>query len=246
MSERRRVEPVDLSGADIPFLNLQGARVRGMNLTGAHITDAFMPNTVVEGMYAGLSVNGVRVAPHVFAEIRRMHPLLAELAPTTADGMRRAFEVVYGLWDAIVARVRAVPEDVAQTRVDDEWSTVETLRHLVFATDGWILRTVADDPNPFHPWGLPPPFWLDTAAGIDHTAKPSFADAVTMRNERVARVRAIVAGLTDADLDEVRHPSTDGPPPGEHKVGDALRTILDEEYWHSTYVTRDLDVLTAG
>ena len=41
--------------------------------------------------------------------------------------------------------------------VDEQWSYLETLRHLVFATDRWVTGPVLRDANPFHPLGMPNP-----------------------------------------------------------------------------------------
>lgn len=48
-------------------------------------------------------------------------------------------------WEATTRRARRLPPGAAYERVDGEWSFVETLRHLVFATDGWIRRAVLGD-----------------------------------------------------------------------------------------------------
>lgn len=137
-------------------------------------------------------------------------------------------------------------ESLLHERVGDEWSFVETLRHLVFVTDSWILRVIADDATPFHPIGLPPPFFEGFDVGLDVAADPLLAEVVAVRADREARVRGIVNALSDDDLGRVCEPSTQGAPPGAHKLGDALRTVLNEEYWHYTYAVRDLDVLTAA
>ncbi len=196
-------------------------------------------------MFVGLKINGIEVAPLIEAEIRRLHPVVNDLKPTTADGVRKGFGIVYDLWAKLVARAHELDEALVHERVGDEWSFVETLRHLVFATDAWILRVVADDPEPYHPLGLPPPFWEGVDVGRDTDADPMLAEVVAVRADREARVRGIVDALTDADLDRMCEPSTAGMPPGAHKLGDALRTILSEEYWHYTYAVRDLDSLTA-
>jgi hypothetical protein len=244
MSERERVQSVDLSGKDIEFLDLGAARVRNANFEGLRVDDSWMPATTINGMYSGLVVNGIAVAPHVFAEIRRLHPLLAELSPKTADGVRHGFDVVYGLWDALEARAAELDEEVLRQRVDDEWCFVETMRHLIYATDCWFVRVVLDDPEPFHQLARSHTPAHGSDPGIDVDADPSYADVLAARHARQSRVRTSLATLTDADLDSVCEPTTPGNPPGSHKLGDALRTILDEEYWHSTYATRDLDALT--
>jgi hypothetical protein len=70
---------------------------------------------------------------------------------------------------------------------------------------------------------------------------PSYAEVLAVRAERVAMVRDFLASVTDAQLDEERrnpwapqHPET---------VRSCLHTILEEEWEHLRYATRDLDVL---
>lgn len=78
-----------------------------------------------------------------------------------------------------VERARSLPEPWLYERVDDEWSFVETLRHLVFATDGWLLRMVRQLPRPDHPWGLAAGFVDDAGAlGIDPSATPALGDVL--------------------------------------------------------------------
>ena len=45
--------------------------------------------------------------------------------------------------------------ELLHERVDDEWSFIETLRHLVFATDAWVSRAILGQPSPRDPLGLP-------------------------------------------------------------------------------------------
>jgi len=44
--------------------------------------------------------------------------------------------------------------ELLHERVDDEWSFVETLRHLVFATDAWVRRAILGQPSPWDPLDL--------------------------------------------------------------------------------------------
>ena len=77
------------------------------------------------------------------------------------------------------------------------------MRHLVYVTDAWASRTVLDEPMPYHRLGLPqtayPP--ADAAAlGMDLAARPSYAEVLAARADRMALVRGIVDGLTDTEL----------------------------------------------
>ena len=124
----------------------------------------------------------------------------------TADDYRAMWDTIERLWSEAVARARRLPESARQERVDDEWSFVETLRHLVFATDAWASRTVLDDPMPYDRLGYThsgyPP--ADAAAiGVDLDARPSFDEVMEVRADRMASMRRIVDGLTDEELDAI-------------------------------------------
>jgi hypothetical protein len=77
-----------------------------------------------------------------------------------------------------------LPEGALRLRVDDQWSFVEELRHLVFATDAWVGRTILDEPMFYYRLGLlhtayPP---ADAAVhGIDLDACPSSAQMLEVR-----------------------------------------------------------------
>jgi hypothetical protein len=126
---------------------------------------------------------------------------------------------------------------------------VETLRHLVFATDAWASRTVLDEPMPFHRLGFahsgyPPE--SAAALGVDLDARPSFDEVLEVRTDRQAAVRRIIEGLTD---DELRRECTRPPAPGypeeTRTVGHCLRVVMTEECEHLRYAERDLAVLEA-
>ena len=126
---------------------------------------------------------------------------------------------------------------------------METLRHLVFATDAWASRTVLDDPMPYARLGCPqggyPP--ADAAAiGIDLDARPSFDQVMEVRADRMAVVRRIVDGLTDVELERLcaRSPAP-GYPEEPRTVRQCLRVVMNEECEHHRYAVRDLAVLEA-
>ena len=57
-------------------------------------------------------------------------------------------------WQVTVSRARELSEATLNDRVDEEWSFVETLRHLVLTTHCWLRRMVKGIDRPYHPWGL--------------------------------------------------------------------------------------------
>ena len=75
--------------------------------------------------------------------------------PGTADEIREMWAVTQGRWESTLGQAGALPEDAVHERVGDEWSFVETLRHLVFVHDAWVARALLDE-TAYHPLGLPP------------------------------------------------------------------------------------------
>jgi hypothetical protein len=150
-------------------------------------------------------------------------------------------------WEATTERALRLPEAVQRERVGGEWSIVETLRHLVFATDCWLFRAIMLEPRPYRRWGLP---WSGAgpefiqAAGLDTSASPGLAEILPTRRQHQQAVRETLQGLTDAGLAEVRAaPDDPGHPSGEHSVLQCLHVLLNEEWQHHRYAVRDLDVL---
>ena len=132
---------------------------------------------------------------------------------------------------------RALDPDQLDESVEGEWSFVETLRHLVFATDRWITGPVLHDPNPFHPLGMPnPPYDEVTSRYFDLDARPTLDEVVAVRRERMDRVAALVNAI-DADELNRQVPSPNG---GTTTVMSCLHIIFREEWWHDQYANRDL------
>lgn len=224
--------------------DLTGARLVDCDLTGVKVVDGWLVDVDLSGYVQGLVVNGVDVTAYVEGELDRRHPERVQLRSIRdADGFRAMWSTVERLWAGTTARAEAV----AFERVDDEWSLVETLRHLVFITDSWLSRTVLDEPNPFHRLGLPQTAYRpdDAAAlGIDLAATPSYAEVLAVRAERMALVRRVVDGLTDADLGRMcaRSPAP-GYPEAERAVAECLAVVMEEECEHHRFAVRDLDRL---
>lgn len=165
----------------------------------------------------------------------------------TADDHRATWETIERLWSDTVARAERLPAPARHERVDDEWSFVETLRHLVFATDLWARHMILDEPTPYHRLALPPTDYPpeDAAAlDIDREARPSYAEVLAVRADRMALIRGIVGRLTDDELDRTcpgRLPAAWEEPP--QPVRNCLRVVMEEEVEHHRYAMRDLAVL---
>ena len=148
-----RLSDVDLSGADLRGVLLAGIRMRGVELC----------DVTISGELRNVVVNGVDIAPLVEAELDRRMPERARMRPDDADGFREAWAILERMWAGTVERALAFPADDLHRGVDDEWSFVQTLRHLNFASAAWVGRLVLGDPSPWHPLDLP---W-DDAPGWD-------------------------------------------------------------------------------
>lgn len=237
-------------GADFTVCDLTGARFRDCDMTQVKIVDAWLVGVNVSGYLKDFVVNDVDVTEFVEAELCRRHPeRLQARQLRAAQDYRAMWDTLEGLWSDAVARAERLPEHARHERVDDEWSFVETLRHLVFATDAWASRTVLDEPMPYHRLGLTQtayPAADATAIGIDLEARPSYAEVLEARADRMTLVRGIVDGLTD---DELKRPCTRLPAPGypeeARTVGGCLRVVMKEECEHYRYATRDLAALEA-
>jgi hypothetical protein len=77
----------------------------------------------------------------------RRDPDRAKIRPTQPGGFREAWGIVERRWDNTVERARGLDPRLLHQSVDGEWSFIETLRHLVFATDAWVRRATLGDPS---------------------------------------------------------------------------------------------------
>src|SRR5215471_7799275 len=231
-------------------VDFTGATFRDCDLRRVKIVDSWLVDVNVSGLIGDVVVNDVDVTSFVEAELDRRHPERAQVREMqSADDYRTMWDTIERLWSDTVARARQLPEDARQERVDDEWSFVETLRHLVFATDAWASRTVLDEPMPYHRLGYPYTGYpaSDAAAlGLDLEARPSFDEVLDVRADRMAVVHRIVDGLTDDELDRLcAPPPAPGYPDEPRTVGRCLRVVMKEECEHRRYAVRDLAFLEA-
>jgi hypothetical protein len=241
-----RFEDVYLTGAQFRDVDLSGARFRLVNLSGITIRGAELRDADISGWIGNLRVNGVDVVPLVEAELDRRYPDRAKMRPDDAAGYRAAWDILERLWQQTVGRARALPEERLHVRVDEEWSFIETLRHLVFATDAWVRRAMLGEPSPWHALDLPHDDMPDQP-GVprDRAARPSLDEVLELRADRMATVRRLLSGLTDDRLAGMTEPVAEpGYPESESfPVRRCLRAILNEEWEHRLYAERDLDVL---
>jgi hypothetical protein len=238
-------------GARFDVADLRGARFTDCDMTGVTIRDCWLVSVSISGYLSNVTVNGVDVTGFVSAELDRRHPERVQLREAqTADDVRALWGTIERLWAQATERAGRLPAAALHQQVSEEWSFAQTLRHLVFITDAWASRTVLDEEMPYHPLGLPQSWYpaADAAAlGIDLTAQPGYGQILAARAGRMAVVRRIVAGLTDAGLARLcqRSPAP-GYPDEERTVIDCITVVMDEEIEHYRFALRDLAVLENG
>jgi hypothetical protein len=240
----------DLSGSRFRVVDLSGSRFGDVNLSDVLIRGGWADRLELDGDFSELIVNGVDVAPYVAAEMDRLDPERVLMRPTDADGFRAAWPIIEQRWAETVARARRLPPELLHERVEEEWSFIETLRHLVMATDAWVLCALLGDPTPFHPLGLPHAE-MDDPTGIvprDLDARPSLDEVLAVRGERMSTVGSVIAELTDDRLGEMTEPVPGAayPPTDSYAVRRCLGAILNEEWEHRRFAERDLAILEAG
>lgn len=241
-----RFEDVYLTGARFRDVDLTGARFHLVDLTGVVIRGAVLVNMDISGEAGNLRVNGVDVVPLVEAELNRRYPDRVKMRPADAGGFREAWDILERLWQQTTERARGMPPELLHERVDSEWSFIETLRHLLFATDAWVNRAILGQPSPWHPLDLPHDE-MPAEPGIprDRDARPPLDEVLALRADRMATVRQVLAGLTDEKLAGMTEPVTEPgyPEPESFPVRRCLQAILSEEWEHRLYAERDFDML---
>jgi DinB superfamily/Pentapeptide repeats (8 copies) len=239
-------DDVYLTGARFHDVDLSNARFQLVDLTGVMIRGAAVINVDISGEVENLRVNGVDVVPLVEAELDRRYPDRAKMRPTDADGFREGWSVIERLWPRTVERARGLAPELLHERIDGEWSFIETLRHLVFATDAWVRRAILGEPSPWDPLDLPHDEMPDLpSVPRDRGARPSLDEVLALRADRMATVRQVVADLTDERLAGMTEPVVEPgyPEPKSYPVRRCLLAILSEEWEHRLYAERDVDVL---
>ena len=238
----------DLSGARFREVDLSGAQFREIDLSGVVMRGVELCNVDMYGEIENLIINGVDVGPLIDAELNRRYPERAKMRPADPAGFREAWDTVERLWDGTVQRARGLPPEQLHESVDGEWSFIETLRHLVFATDAWVRRAIGGDPAPWDPLGLPWDGMPDTP-GVprDRAVRPSLDTVLALRRDRMATVREVIDGLTEESLDGHTVPveGPGWPRPKSYPVRTCLRVVLNEEWEHRLYAERDMDALEA-
>jgi len=242
-------ERVDLSGAQLWAVDLTHAQFRGVDMSGVVMRGVELVDADIRGEIENLTINGVEIGPFVNAELDKRYPDRSKMRPTDPAGFRQAWDILERLWAQTVERARELAPERLHDSVEGEWSFIQTLRHLVFATDSWIRRAILGDPSPWDPLDLPWDEMPDTP-GVprDRDARPSLDSMLELRGDRMSTVRRVIEGLTDASLDDETEPveGPGWPPARSFPVRSCLLCILNEEWEHRLYAERDLDTLESN
>ena len=230
----------DLAGAVFWGADLTGAQFRDVNLTDVTISHAWLVNVEVDALVERMVVNGVDITDYV-NQHDPWYPLRTMLRPATPADMRTTWAALEAEWADTIAEATALPGDDARRSVNDEFSFVQTVQHLVFAVDKWW--TVPVEGGAFDPIGLPNrgslDFWAPT---LDYSLTPTLSEALAVRADRSARIRAYLDTIAEADFDREVDVMENGP----HPLRECLYTVFEEEFWHLRYARRDLALLAAG
>jgi len=242
-------ESDDLQGAQFTDVNLRGARFVRCDLSGAVLRGAEVTGADIDApwLLAGdnvLLVNGVNVAPFVDAELNRRFPGRELRRAEDPDTLRTAWSTLERAWANALDQAAALPPETVDISVDGEWSFAQTLRHLIMATDVWLGRAVLGIENPFHPVGQPNVEYESDGGDLSvfATTNPTYDEVLAVRAEHLTQVRDYLATVTDESLAESRHNPWSAQYP--ETVLSCLHTILEEEWEHLRYATRDLATLT--
>jgi DinB superfamily/Pentapeptide repeats (8 copies) len=239
-----RFERADLSGARFRAVDLTNADFRGVDLSRVVMRGVDLLDVDISGEIENVTINGVDIGPLVEVELNKRYPLRPKMRPTDPAGFREAWDILERLWDETIEHARRLPPELLHESVNGEWSFIETLRHLVFATDAWIRRAILGDPLPWDPLDLPWDEMPDTP-GVprDRVVRPSLDVVLELRHDRMSTVRQVINGLTDGSLggqtDAVEGPGW--PEPRSYPVRKCLLVILNEEWVHRMFAERDLD-----
>lgn len=240
MIERR---DADLSGSKFRDVDLSRSEFRSVFFRHVTITDAWLEDVRIEGKVVSLTVNGVDVTAFVDAELDRRHPDRLGLRANDVEGLREAWSAAIARADDAIDRARRLPPRLLDVRVNDEYSFIETLRHLVFGMDRWVTGPVFAAPEPyFHRLGKPHDGADEgLSQGLDLDAEPSLDEVLDVRRDQQRRMQDYLSNATE---DELRRP-VESPNGGATTVLHCLHVVLNEEWWHHQYAARDLAVLEA-
>jgi hypothetical protein len=229
--------------------DLTEAEFRECVLDRARLIGVVMQDAEIDGLITNLVVNGVEVTAYVEAELDQRHPVRLLIRSEDPAELREGWQQLRADWAATVERMRAAP-GVEHQSVNDEWSAVQTLRHLIFVHDSWFRRCVLGSTDLFTPMGLATDFVPDREEqGLDLSADPTLEEVLAVRDEQAEELETWLASVSQ---DQLRAPAPvpqdDRWPPYARgrSVQQCLGTLLNEEWAHHGFCVRDLDLIEAS
>jgi len=226
--------------------DLTGAEFRECVLDRSRLIGVVMQDAEIDGLVTNLVVNGVEVTGYVEAELDRRHPVRVLIRSHEPADLREAWRQLRADWAATVARLRATP-GIERRSANDEWSAVQTLRHLVFVHDSWFRRCVLGSTAACTPMGLASDFVPDREEqGLDLSADPGLDEVLAVRDAQAAELEHWLTSVTREVLAATAPvPDGDGWPPYARgkTVRQCLEVVLDEEWAHHGFCVRDLDLI---
>jgi plasmid stabilization system protein ParE len=226
--------------------DLTGVEFRECDLTRARLVGVVMRDAEIDGLVENLVVNGVEVSSYVEAELDRRHPVRLLIRSSDPSALREAQRQLRADWVATVERLREMPRGSEHQGVGGEWSAVETLRHLVFVHDSWFRRCCLGSTRAFTGIGLAPDVPDPDGQGLDRAATPGLNEVLSVREEQAAELGRWLASVTAQELSAPAPvPAGPGWPPYARgrPVLECLHTVLNEEWAHHGFCTRDLGLL---
>lgn len=216
----------------------------GTDLSGASFRDVVLTDAKINGLIDGLRINDIEVGPLIAAELGRRYPERVLLRSDDPVDLRHGWALIREQWDATLERIEHTPDDKRRQRVCDEWSALETLRHLIFVADDWFGRTVLGEPEPYWSAGLVPSFlepFHPERLGLVLDTAPDFAEIRDRWGDRIGQLDAWFGNLIEAELEREC--------PGSFSHGASVsvtgltcaHAVLDEFWAHRRYAERDLD-----
>lgn len=224
----------DLMGAVFWGADLSDARFRDINMTGVRMHGVWLKDVDIDGLVERVVINGVEVTDYV-NQHDPWQPLRGMLRPDDVAGMRAAWDEVERVWADTLAQAGRLTEAQRRESVAGEFSFVQTLRHLVMATDKWFTAPLLG--GDFHAMGIPNTGWLDVPfPGLDLAADPSYDEVLAVRAEQGRAIRSHLDTLDDGDLDREVEIIENGTVP----LRECFYTVFEEEFEHRRYALRDL------
>ena len=232
-------EDRDLSGSTFWGVNLRNSIFRDADFGGSTFFHVFLRNVGIDGVVDRLVVNGVDVTDYVAAN-DRWHPLRTMLEPQNSAEFRAAWDLLSGEWSQFLERAARMKPDALLESVSGEWSFRDTLRHLVFVRDKWFAGPILGREG-FTDVGLPNTGSREFGwPGLNLDAAPSADEVLEIRSRQNAELVDWLSGADFSTLPEQTAVLENGSVPTVM----CLHAVLEEEFEHLRYATRDLDELS--